>query len=177
MAPGRGHDVLLRAVARLRERLPGVRLVLVGRGELRAALETLVRDLDLGSTVVFAGYRGADLPAVLAALDCAVLLGVGSEESCRAVLEAMAVGLPVVAAPVGAVPEIVVNGETGWLVNPEPNAVADCLEAALGDEGRSRHLGKAGRRRVEALFSPSRRAALVEDAYSRVLVKEALPPR
>ena len=172
MAPGRGHDVLLRAGARLRERLPSVRVVLVGRGELRPDLEALVRELQLGPTVVFAGYRDADLPAVLAALDCAVLLGAGSEESCRAVLEAMAVGLPVVAAPVGAVPEIVVDGVTGWLVKPTPDAVADCLDAALRDPGRSRHVGKAGRRRVEALFEPSRRAALVEDAYARVLAKE-----
>jgi L-malate glycosyltransferase len=174
MAPGRGHEVLLHAVARLRERRPTTRLVLVGRGELRPALEALVRDLALGQTVVFAGYRDADLPAVLAALDCAVLLGAGSEESCRAVLEAMAVGLPVVAAPVGAVPEIVVDGETGWLVEPAPPAVADCLDAALGDRGRSRRMGAAGRRRVEALFTPPRRAALVEDAYGRVLAKEAL---
>jgi glycosyltransferase involved in cell wall biosynthesis len=177
MAPGRGHEVLLRAVARLRERLPTARLVLVGRGELRPALDALVRDLGLGQTVVFAGYRNADLPAVLAALDCAVLLGAGSEESCRAVLEAMAVGLPVVAAPVGAVPEIVVDGETGWLVEPAAHAVADRLDAALADRRRSRRMGAAGRRRVEALFTPPRRAALVEDAYVRVLAKEALLPR
>jgi glycosyltransferase involved in cell wall biosynthesis len=177
MAPGRGHEVLLHAVARLRERLPTARLVLVGRGELRPALDALVRDLGLGQTVVFAGYRNADLPAVLAALDCAVLLGAGSEESCRAVLEAMAVGLPVVAAPVGAVPEIVVDGETGWLVEPAAHAVADRLDAALADRRRSRRMGAAGRRRVEALFTSPRRAALVEDAYVRVLAKEALPPR
>jgi glycosyltransferase involved in cell wall biosynthesis len=177
MVPGRGHDVLLRATARLRERLPDVRLVLVGRGEHRPVVEALVRELGLESTVVFAGYRGADLPAVLAALDCVVLLGVGSEESCRAVLEAMAVGRPVVAAPVGAVPEIVVDGETGWLVEPAPEPVAVRLEAALRDRGGARHVGEAGRRRVEALFTPSRRAALVEAVYARVLAKEALPRR
>jgi glycosyltransferase involved in cell wall biosynthesis len=177
MVPGRGHDVLLRAAARLRDRLPEARLVLVGRGEERPSLERLVRELRLGATVVFAGYRGADLPAVLAALDCLVLLGMGSEESCRAVLEAMAVGRPVVAAPVGAVPEIVIDGETGWLVEPAPGAVAACLEAALRDRGRSRQLGEAGRRRVEALFTPSRRAALVEAVYAGVLAKEALPRR
>ena len=99
MVPGRGHDILLRAAARLRERLPEARVVLVGRGEGRPGLERLVRELGLGTTVVFAGYRGADLPAVLAALDCVVFLGMGSEESCRAVLEAMAAGRPVVAAP------------------------------------------------------------------------------
>ena len=146
MVPGRGHEVLLRAAARLRERLPEARLVLVGRGEHRPVLEGLVRELDLQATVVFAGYRGAYLPAVLAALDCVVLLGVGSEESCRAVLEAMAVGRPVVAAPVGAVPEIVVDGGTGWLVEPVPDAVAAGLEAALRDRARARQLGDAGRR-------------------------------
>ena len=64
MVPGRGHDVLIRAAARLRDRLPEARLVLVGRGEERPALEGLVRQLGLDSTVLFAGYRGADLPAI-----------------------------------------------------------------------------------------------------------------
>ena len=175
MVPGRGHDVLLRAAARLRERLPEARVVLVGRGERRAALETLARELGLGATVVFAGYRGADLPSVLAALDCVVLLGTGSEESCRAILEVMAVGRPVVAAAVGAVPEIVVHGETGWLVEPVPEAVAARLEATLRDRASARRIGQAGRRRVETLFTPSRRAELVEAVYARVLAKEALP--
>ena len=175
MAPGRGHDVLLRAMARLRERVPGARLVLVGRGERRPALEKLARELGLGPAVVFAGYRGADLPEMLAALDCVVLLGVGSEESCRAVLEAMAMARPVVAAPVGAIPEIVLEGETGWMVEPVPEAVAARLEVALHDRARARRMGEAGRRRVEALFTPFRRAALVETVYARVLAKEALP--
>jgi glycosyltransferase involved in cell wall biosynthesis len=177
MVPGRGYDVLLRAMARLRERMPEARLVLVGRGEHRPALEALVRDLGLESTVVFAGYRGADLPATLAALDCLVLLGTGSEESCRAVLEGMAVGRPVVAAPVGAVPEIVVDGETGWLVEPAPGPVAARLEAVLRDGERARLMGAAGRHRVERLFTPSRRAALVEAVYAQVLAKEALSRR
>jgi glycosyltransferase involved in cell wall biosynthesis len=114
---------------------------------------------------------------VLAALDCVVLLGAGSEESCRAVLEAMAVARPVVAAPVGAVPEIVVNGETGWVVEAVPEAVAARLESILGDVDRRRRMGDAGRRRVEALFTPSRRAALVEHIYGQVRAKEALPRR
>ena len=131
----------------------------------------------LEKTVVFAGYRGADLPAVLAALDCFVLLGVGSEETCRAVLEAMAVARPVVAAPVGAIPEIVVDGETGRLVAPAPDPVAAGLESVLGDRERARQFGEAGRRRVEALYTPARRAALVEGVYARTLTKEALPRR
>ena len=151
-------------------------MVLVGGGE-PLALEHLARGLHLEGTVVFAGYRGSDLPATLAALDCVVLLGAGSEESCRAVLEGMAVGRPVVAARVGAAPEIVVDGETGWLVDTTPEGVAACLEAALRDRERSRRMGAAGRRRVEALFTSPRRAALVEGVYAGVLAKEALPRR
>jgi glycosyltransferase involved in cell wall biosynthesis len=165
MVPGRGHDVLIRAAAHLRERLPGLRVVLIGRGEHRPALEALRQELRLGDTVVFAGYRGADLPATLAALDCLVLLGAGSEESCRAVLEGMAAARPVVGARVGAVPEIVVDGETGWLVDATPEAVAACLETVLRDRPRGRRMGAAGRRRVETLFTPSRRAGLVEGVY------------
>jgi len=82
-----------------------------------------------------------------------------------------------VAAPVGAVPEIVVDGETGWLVEPAPEPVAARLEAALRDLGGARRMGEAGRRRVEALFTPLRRAAQVEAVYARVLAKEALPRR
>jgi glycosyltransferase involved in cell wall biosynthesis len=167
--------VLIRAAARLRERLPGLRVVLIGRGEHRPALEALRHELRLEDTLVFAGYRGADLPAILAALDCLVLLGAGSEESCRAVLEGMAAGRPVVGARVGAVPEIVVDGETGWLVDATPEAVAACLETALRDRERGRRMGAAGRRRVEALFTPSRRARLVEGVYGGVLAKEAFP--
>jgi glycosyltransferase involved in cell wall biosynthesis len=177
MVPSRRHEVLLRAVAQLRERRPDVRLVLVGRGEHRPALERLVRELRLEATVVFAGYRSADLPAVLAGMDCAVLLSEGSEESCRAVLEAMAVGRPVLAAPVGAVPELVVHQETGWLVEPALGPVAAGLEVALGDRARLRQMGEAGRRRVETLFTPSRRAAHVEAVYARALAKEPLPRR
>jgi glycosyltransferase involved in cell wall biosynthesis len=164
-------------MARLRERLPEARLVLVGRGEHRPALEALVRTLGLERTVTFAGYRGADLPETLAALDCLVFLGTGSEESCRAVLEGMAVARPVVAAPVGAVPEIVVDGQTGWLVEAAPEPLAEGLEAALGDRERARGMGAAGRSRVESLFTPSRRAALVEAIYTQVLAKEALSRR
>jgi glycosyltransferase involved in cell wall biosynthesis len=89
----------------------------------------------------------------------------------------MAVGRPVVAAPVGALPEIVVEGETGWLVEAAPEPVAAALEAALRDRARSRLVGAAGRRRVEALYTPARRAALVETVYAQVLAKEALSRR
>jgi phosphatidylinositol alpha-1,6-mannosyltransferase len=173
LVPGRGHELLLDATRRLRERLRGVRLLLVGRGEGQPAVERRARELALDDVVVFAGYREDDLPDVLAAMDCFVLLGGGSEESGRAVLEAMAVGRPVVTGRFGAMPETVVDGETGWLVDgalgAQADAVADRLASVLTDPTRARAFGAAARRRVESLFTPERRAAAVEAVYQRVL--------
>jgi glycosyltransferase involved in cell wall biosynthesis len=173
LVPGRGHDTLLHATARLRARRPDVRLLLVGRGEGRPAIERLVQALALSDAVVFAGYRGADLPEVLAAMDCFALLGGGAEETGRAVLEAMAAARPVVATPFGAMPETVVDGETGWLVDgPGESAaerVAERLAGLLAEPERARAMGAAGRRRVLARFAPDHRAARVEALYERVL--------
>jgi glycosyltransferase involved in cell wall biosynthesis len=66
-------------------------------------------------------------------------------------------------------PESVVEGETGWLVAPDPGAVADRLAAVLGDPAAARRMGEAGRLRVLACHTPGRRAAAVEREYVRVL--------
>jgi glycosyltransferase involved in cell wall biosynthesis len=174
LVPGRGHDVLLHAARSLRDRVAGLRVLLVGRGEGRPALERLVAELGLGSMVVFAGYRDSDLPDVLAAMDCFVLLGAGSEESCRAVLEAMAAARPVVAAKVGALDDTVVDGETGWLVEADPALVARRVEAILTDPDLAQRMGEAGRERVTQRFTPEVRATVAEATYTRALA-ERLP--
>ncbi|MBI4246131.1 MAG: glycosyltransferase, partial [Candidatus Rokubacteria bacterium] len=97
LAPNRGHELLLEAFRRLRPAMPEARLLLVGKGESRARLEQLVTELGLADRVIFTGYRDRDLPQVLAASDCFALMAAGSDDSCRAVLEAMAAGRPVVA--------------------------------------------------------------------------------
>ena len=169
LRPDRGHDVLLRAMACLRARVPELRLLLVGRGEGRPAIDRLIEELDLRETVVLAGYRGPDLPAVLTAMDCFALLQGGSEESCRAALEAMAAGRPVVAGRTGALPDTVVDGETGWVVDGGPEAVAERVGRVLANRTRAEAMGAAGRRRVEALFTSERRAVLAEGVYARAL--------
>jgi glycogen synthase len=85
-------------------------------------------------------------------------------------LEAMACGTPVVASRVGGIPEVVQDGETGWLVEPgDPAALAGALQAVLADPARARRMGEAGRRRVEAHFSWDRIAALTMDVYRQAI--------
>ena len=166
LAPNRGHELLLSGFQLLLARMPGARLLLVGKGETRARLERLVADLGLTRSVVFTGYRDRDLPSVLAAGDCFALMAAGSDESCRAALEAMAAGRPVVARRVGALPETVVHGQTGLLVDDDqPVSVADALFALLADTARAREMGAEGRRRAETEFSPARSVAIVEAVY------------
>jgi glycosyltransferase involved in cell wall biosynthesis len=170
LAPRRGHELLIRGFQRLLPDYPQARLLLVGKGEARTRLETLVGDLGLAREVLFAGYRDADLPAVLQAFDAFALMGAGSDESCRAALEAMAAGRPVVGRRVGALPETVVHGVTGLLVDDDrPESVAAALRALVAQPERAVAMGRAGRERAQALFGPDAHAAQVERIYRRVL--------
>jgi glycosyltransferase involved in cell wall biosynthesis len=170
LAPRRGHELLIRGFKLLLPEHPRARLLLVGKGEARARLETLVGELGLGREVRFTGYRDADLPGVLQALDVFALMGAGSDESCRAALEAMAAGRPVVGRCVGALPETVVHGVTGLLVaDDRPESVAGALRALFAEPARAAAMGRAGRERARTLFGPGVHAEQVEEIYERAV--------
>jgi glycosyltransferase involved in cell wall biosynthesis len=119
--------------------------------------------------VIFTGYRDDDLPEVLAALDVFVLLAPGSEGSCRAALEAMAVGKPVVAARVGALQDIVLDGETGLLIEPLTHtALAYAISRLLRAPEQARHMGLRGRQQIEHVFSRQRQVDEVLQLYHRL---------
>jgi len=166
LAPNRGHELLLNAFRLLLGDMPTARLLLVGKGETRTRLEQTVAEMGLGGRVIFTGYRDRDLPAVVAAADCFALMAAGSDDSCRAALEAMAAARPVVARSVGALPETIAHGTTGLLVDDDrPEAVAAALAAVLGDRDRARAMGRAGRERAMTEFSPERSVTIIEQAY------------
>jgi L-malate glycosyltransferase len=169
IAPSRGHLTLLDAFARVHTTLPEARLLIVGKGEFRPQVERRVQQLGLVESVIFAGYREDDLPEVLAALDLFVLIASGSEGSCRAVLEAMAVGKPVVAARVGALAEIVLDGETGLLVDPHsPVELVLAISMFLRLPEQARQMGLRGRQRIERSFSRERQVGDVVHLYEQL---------
>src|SRR5205807_9503285 len=127
------------------------RALIVGDGPDRPAIEEALRRHDLTDRVELAGERN-DVPELLAAADVFVLSS-RSEGLPVSVLEAMAAELPVVATAVGGLPELVVEGETGFLVPPgDARALGAALGRLLADAELCRRLGEAGRRRVEAGF-------------------------
>ena len=148
---GKGQRKAVEALAVLKDRFPGLKLVLIGETRdphYRRTIEEAVAALGLSDRVIFAGYQ-ADLAAVLASLD--LLLVPSSVESFgRAALEAMAAGIPVVAAPAGGLLEFVRPGETGFLAASErAESLAAAAALVLEDPARARAV--AERAAVEAV--------------------------
>ncbi|MFL6194051.1 MAG: glycosyltransferase family 4 protein [Thermoanaerobaculia bacterium] len=160
----KGVEVLLEALRGLRRRMTGgggAVLRIAGDGEHRAALEARAAELGLGDAVVFLG--SCDAARVRALLRGAAALVVPSiyEGMPLVVLEALEAGVPVVASRVSGIPEVVVDGEAGWLVPPEePEALAAALEEVLSDPTEARRRGEAGRKRVDAFYRPAVAARL-----------------
>jgi glycosyltransferase involved in cell wall biosynthesis len=169
LAPSRGHLILVEAFAQVHTAIPAARLLIVGKGEFRPQIERRIRELGLADAVIFGGYREDDLPEVLAAMDVYVLMTPGSEGSCRAVLEAMAVGKAVVATRVGALQDIVLDGETGILVAPHAQtALAHAISRLLRAQEQARQMGLRGRQRIERGFSRPRQVEEVLRLYHQL---------
>lgn len=148
----KGYPIALEAAALLRERIPGLRFDIVGDGEQRAELEQRARALGLGGTVRFLGQR-RDVADLMRTFDCYVLSSV-IEGMPNALLEAMALGRPVVTTSAGGSAEIVVDGSSGLVVPPnDARALADAVERVLRDPALARRLAEQGERRVREQFS------------------------
>jgi glycosyltransferase involved in cell wall biosynthesis len=163
----KGVDVLLRAFARVEKEIPSARLVLAGDGPERKSLVALARSLGL-RRVAFLGWR-SNAADVLADVD---LLAMPSrwEGFGLVALEAMALGKPVVASNVSALPEIVVPGETGLLVPREGAAeLADALQVLLSDRERAERMGRAGRARAKKEFTVKGMAQRTAEIYRDLL--------
>jgi glycosyltransferase involved in cell wall biosynthesis len=167
----KGHATLLEAAARLRDCFPSLHLVLVGEGELAAALRARADALGLGDRLHLLGWR-PDADACMAAFD--VLAHPSRWEGLGLVLlEAMARARPIVASRVSAIPEIVADGQTGRLVEPDdPDALARALADLLADPVRRQALGAAGRRRLEERFTVERMTAATVGVYDRANVRD-----
>jgi glycosyltransferase involved in cell wall biosynthesis len=128
------------------------RLVLAGDGILREALEARVDALGLNGRVHFLGWR-PDALSVMAGLD-GLLMPSLWEGFGMTLLEAMSQAIPIIGSTAGAIPEIVIDGQTGWVVPPSsPDALAAAIRQMLGDPERARQRGVAGQTRLKTVFT------------------------
>lgn len=163
----KGLDVLLVAFLEVSRRHPEVKLVIVGEGPLRKEHEALARSLGLEHRVTFAGARGRlEIGQLLRGCEVFVLPS-RAEPFGIVVAEAMACRKAVVASAVGGIPEIVEDGTSGILIEPDdPAALARALLTVLEDSGLRESLGESGYRRVRERFGCGMTGARYEALYA-----------
>jgi len=164
---GKGHECILQAARDVIDQVPDVKFVFVGEGYLRKKLESLARKLDLSDHVIFTGFR-TDIPEITATFDIALLAsffeGLG-----RVLLEAMALGKPVIASRVGGIVDVVDDGKTGILVSPGNSAsLAEAMIRLLRNDGLRIRMGNAGRARIDAKFSAKTMINQIQMVYNEL---------
>jgi glycosyltransferase involved in cell wall biosynthesis len=168
LRPEKGHDVLIRAAAALVGRFPDAHVDVIGDGPCRAALEAHVARRGLVRAFTFWGHR-EDIAARLAAADIFVLPS-RSDACPNAVLEAMAAGLPIVASRTGGIPELIEDGRTGLLTDPDnAQALCDQLCRLMEEPSLGEQFGRAARTDVETRYTFDRMIAGFEAIYLAAL--------
>jgi glycosyltransferase involved in cell wall biosynthesis len=179
LSPWKGQDTAIEALKLLREQGLDAHLLLIGSARFvaratrfdneayLARLRELVASSGLRDHVSWLGERD-DVPELIRALDV-LLLPSWEEPFGRAIIEAMALGVPVLATSVGGPAEIIEDGRQGYLLPPrEPIAWADAIRRLAENPGRAREMGSAGRRRVEQAFTVAGHVAATLAVYERV---------
>lgn len=173
ITPEKGIHFLVRAIAEFKKKTP-IKLLIVGGPYFQKdvdymdSLKREVADLGVEDSVIFTGFL-SDTRIVMSLLDIVLVPSIIPEACPRTIIEAMAVGKPVIATPLGGSKELV-TPETGILVPPEnPSAIAAAVAALATDQERLRIMGEAAHTRATQLFSSKKNTALTEAVYTELL--------
>lgn len=169
----RRFDLLLDALEPLARQHPHFRLIAIGRGtKIEELLHTPVRERGLERTVLSPGYlSGDDYPGTLAALDATLFLVPGSDGTCRALREQMAMGLAPLVTPRAPLPEIVDEGTAGLVVEESVEGLRHGLERLITEDALRRRLGQGAADAARARFDMRAQAERVTAFYDRVLAR------
>lgn len=165
----KAFDRLIEGFSTVREDYPRAGLLIVGEGRLRNQLEILARSHGLGENVLMPGYFD-NVPALMMS-SSALVIPSRTEGLPIALLESMALRLPIIASAVGAMPQALDNGAGGWLIE-EANSqkVAEALRACLRDLSQTEKKVQRARHKVEEAYSSSAMAAAYSDIYQRMVI-------
>ena len=167
----RRFHIFLEAVDRARRQVPGLRVVIIGRGtNMKAIAVDPVQKMGLGDVVVFPGYQtGDDYVRTLACMDVAVYLVPGTDGSCRAAREALALGIPVIAPELGPLPELIGDDERGLVMDGSVADLTRCIVALAEDRERLLQMSQCARDFAREHFSLERQAEQVGRLYRELL--------
>jgi len=172
--PEKGLEYLIRAVPAVLEAHPLTQFVFCGGGPLEKDLTILAEETGIGGNVHFLGVRN-DVAGLLRDSDICVLPSL-SEASPYAILEAMAMSRAVVASDVGGIPELLIDGKTGFLARPaDPGSLAAAINSLLDDSANIERFGVEGRKRVEEEFELNSRVLTEIEIYEDFLTEKSNP--
>jgi glycosyltransferase involved in cell wall biosynthesis len=165
----KGHNYLLAAAPEILEKVPSAHFYFVGEGPQRKYIESAIKEMGLQQKVTMLGHRD-DMPEVFASLDIVAHPSFGNEGVPQTVLQAFAMEKPVVASSVGAIPEIVIDGRTGLLIEPRrPDLIAQAIIRLCNDETLRTRLAGEARKFALAGYSFSHMLDSIESIYDRIL--------
>ena len=166
LSPPKEHLLLIDAVATLAETTPDINLI-IGDGPLRKTIDAYITSHHYQSIVTMLGER-EDIANILNALDVFALTS-SSEGIPMTILEAMAASLPVVATNVGGIPQVVINNETGILVeNKDKTALVNAIQSLIENPKKMTAFGEQGRLLLENNYSIKQVAAIYESTYENL---------
>lgn len=165
----KGHEYFIEAARMIVAQRLDVTFVIVGEGPEEQSIRSRIEQLGLSPRIRMLGFRD-DLVNVLRSFDLFAIPSVEGDTIPQVLMQALAVGLPVVSTTVGSIPDVVIEGETGYVVPPrDAGALAKQIGKLLDDEALRRRMGLQGRALVERSYSLDRMLDRMEGVYDRLL--------
>ena len=171
--PIKNHRLFLDSAVQVASQEPACRFIIVGDGVLRPEMERHARELGIADKVIFTGWR-RDLPRIYADLNVLVVSS-DNEGTPVSAIEAMASARPVVGTRVGGLPDIITDGENGYLVpSRNPEALAEAILRLLRDPELACRMGRAGQTMAKERFKIQRLISDMEGLYENLLIKKRI---
>ncbi len=180
LKPDRGYDVILKGFRELRNRMDGVKLLVVGRSsQIEKSIMQPIAELGLDHDVILAGYRIDDYFSIISTFDLFVMMRAGSDGSARALREVMAIGKTAVVSDSGILPELVRDGFSGFAVKPDPQQLAERMESILRNDEQRTSFEKNAKKIAAEEWNYTAQARKLKEFYEKLLVlgKRSPPER
>ncbi|MCX5895758.1 MAG: glycosyltransferase family 4 protein [Proteobacteria bacterium] len=169
----RRFEVLLEALVIVLREVPQLKFMIIGRGTHieEIAMKPSMK-MGIRPNIIFTGYKAEDYAETLACLNFKVFLVPGSDGSCRAVREAMALGIPVIAANRGMLPEIIENNREGLIIEDSPEHLVEAMMTMIENPGIRRQMGLNAMHKAQEEFDLVKQTKKVEAIYEEVLNRQ-----
>ncbi len=165
----KGQEYFIRAASEMRKVIPSAMFLVVGDGECRHDLERSSEKLGIRDKVIFTGRR-FDIPKLMSAMNVIVHSSISPEPFARVILEAMAIGKPVVAMNEGGVPEVIEDGVNGISIPPkDASLMARKIIGLLSDRDKAKKMGQTARKCIEEHFSIEAIVKRIQKEYLQIL--------